>query len=111
MSDGDVVTNNVDDEPVMEALEALAESAVICAHYLLQYAAPDSMAYHQARMLLHVMQFDVSPYLSDGFNFCSACGTSGSLLTMWSSNRHRSHITDEEYAALGDRMRNERQSR
>lgn len=72
-----------------EALEILAEQAVVVAHHLLQHARPDSMDETVARTLLDTLNLEVRSALGDGLiDFCQRCGTSGSLAVMMSSRVH-----------------------
>lgn len=72
-----------------EALEVLAEAAVVAAHHLLGYAPKGSMAEASARMVLDTINVEVRSALgADLLAFCPACGTSGPPAVMDSSPVH-----------------------
>lgn len=72
-----------------EALEALADVAVLCAHYLLKHAGPDSIAAGVARSTLNVLAVEVAAALGDvAPKPCRTCGTTDPA----TSDRHAAHV-------------------
>lgn len=76
-------------DDALEVIEALADVAVVAAHYLLDFAPKDSNANLAARAVLNVVNIDVRHVLQDRMiQFCPKCGTSGNDAVMNSSRRH-----------------------